>query len=385
MITQNMIKIAHVTHTHVQTDSRITKQLDLLQRYDDFRLHAIGKGVKNTPKVNSLYKNIEIHLTSKKVKKLLGAFANLLMLGEYFWKIRKILRKERFDIVHCHDVLALFVVVAFNKYKSVIVYDAHELESDINMQSRLRKTIVHIIEKWLWNDVRLFITVSPSIQEWYLNKYGKKNSQVIYNTPIFDVCDTKQHQSLRAKFNIHEKSEVFVYVGGLESGRGIEQILSVFTTSDNRHKHIVFLGYGTLERSLKAAAKEYPNIHIHERVKHSEVVRLISDADVGICLLENVSLSDYLALPNKLFEYAFAGLKIIGSDFPEIRRFLESTKGGIVCAPDEESLRGAVRSISSYVRKTGAGQLDEYSWQIQELKLLECYENIKNDILKITK
>ena len=37
-----------------------------------------------------------------------------------------------------------------------------------------------------------------------------------------------------------------------------------------------------------------------------KLTNLIKEADVGLCLVENVSLSDYYCLPNKLFEYAFA-------------------------------------------------------------------------------
>ena len=77
--------------------------------------------------------------------------------------------------------------------------------------------------------------------------------------------------------------------------------------------------------------KKNSNIHLHKKVPHNQVVNLIKSADVGICIIENVSLSDYYCLPNKLFEYSFAGLRVIGSDFPEISNYILSNKLGEVC------------------------------------------------------
>jgi hypothetical protein len=70
---------------------------------------------------------------------------------------------------------------------------------------------------------------------------------------------------------------------------------------------VVFLGYGELSQDLKRLAAEHPNIHVHDAVPHSQVVPIAQSADFGLCLVQDVSLSDYYCLPNKLFEYYFAG------------------------------------------------------------------------------
>ena len=68
--------------------------------------------------------------------------------------------------------------------------------------------------------------------------------------------------------------------------------------------HIVYLGYGS-EKTNYLSYQKYNNIHIHDAAEHQQVVSLAQSADVGLCLIENISLSDYYCLPNKLFEYIF--------------------------------------------------------------------------------
>ena len=70
-------------------------------------------------------------------------------------------------------------------------------------------------------------------------------------------------------------------------------------------------------------------------VPTDDVVRWAAGADVGLALIQNVSLSYFLSLPNKLFEYVAAGLPVVASDFPELRGVVEGRGLGVVCPPDD--------------------------------------------------
>ena len=56
----------------------------------------------------------------------------------------------------------------------MIIYDAHELESNKNGQSYLLSKITLLIEKLSWPSISLLISVSESIIYWYEYHLGRK-------------------------------------------------------------------------------------------------------------------------------------------------------------------------------------------------------------------
>jgi len=88
---------------------------------------------------------------------------------------------------------------------------------------------------------------------------------------------------------------------------------------NEKKNHILFVGKGDKVDSIKEYASKYSNIHYSSFVPPEEVVSFIAGADVGMCTVENISLSDYYCLPNKLFEYLLAGIPVFINDFPDQR------------------------------------------------------------------
>jgi glycosyltransferase involved in cell wall biosynthesis len=115
-------------------------------------------------------------------------------------------------------------------------------------------------------------------------------------------------------------------------------------------------------------------------VPHDELVSFINGADVGFCLIENVSLSDYYCLPNKLFEYIFAGVKVIASDFPELRDMCERYKLGVVWDEKVEDISELIPKLN-LLGKIDCEFLYDFSWEFQEKKLKSLYKNIINNTL----
>ena len=56
----------------------------------------------------------------------------------------------------------------------------------------------------------------------------------------------------------------------------------------------------------------------------------------------------YYALPNKLFEYMLAGIPVVASDFPELRRIVREYHVGCVVDPhDTREIADAITSLVS--------------------------------------
>jgi len=381
-----MKKIIHLSHTDIRHDGRILKEMKVA---DSFGYHVSGIGIQrfeggNDSECFEQKKIISIPLVSRTWGGLPKPLRHLLTLIEFFLRSFFKVIKVKPDIVHCNDTLVLpigFLVKVFMKSK--LIYDAHELESNRNGLSPFLGLLTLWVEKLLWHSVDGLIVVSPSIQKWYNENIGAKLSAIVLNSPIIEMpkegCNSKQSGYLKSTFNIPEDRKVFLYIGILGKGRGIELALNAFKEKSVR-SHLVFLGYGEMSAFLKAESKKYQNIHVHDAVPHEKVVSVAQSADVGLCLIENVSLSDYYCLPNKLFEYCFAGVPVLASNFPEISSVVEQYKLGMVTTLDTVSVRAVINSFENdqVDINFSTGDLKPLSWDTQAKNLLGLYDQILN-------
>lgn len=381
-----MQKILSLTHTNPLIDSRILKTSAVIESLEiPFCVIGINRGKILAPNRENfiaidVFTKKRIQLLQVKLSnfKSLQRILSLIVFLEIFLKLffRGVLFKP--TLIHVNDCYVLPIAALIRVFTgSRILYDAHELESETNGISPNMRRVVNFIEKSCWNSVDVLVTVSPSIQNWYARKLSVKPSSVVLNSPhLRSKIATQQYENyFREKFNLAEESRIFLYLGNLERGRGINTILETFTRTPKNHV-IVFMGSGSLENQISEFSKDNPNILMHAPVRHDLVVDFAKSADFGICLIEDVSLSDRFCLPNKLFEYIFSGLPVIASNLPDMRKLIQEFEVGICVENSTDSLLTAVLDTRkdqfeylSFQRE----KLNDLSWETQARKLETRY------------
>lgn len=121
-------------------------------------------------------------------------------------------------------------------------------------------------------------------------------------------------------------------------GRGLEQMIDALPLIQGIR--LCAIGPGALqyrERLLAraAAAGVEDRVELQPPVAPGEVGRVLRGATVGLCLIQPVCRSYELCLPNKLFEYAAAGVPILASNVPVIAAVVRGGELGEVVAPDD--------------------------------------------------
>lgn len=381
------LKVLHLTHTDINKDPRIIKSIKAIDKLSWIEVYGIGiqhSGLyarrfetKDSIDINS----ITLKLFSKKLTFLPNILRHLFTLLEFLLRSFFIINKFKPSVIHCHDTLALPIAILFKVFHSKLklIYDAHELGSNRNGIDNFFSKIVYFFEKITWRFIDHFISVSPSIIKWYEEEYGRKKNTLILNSPEIETKKTENSNGFRKKFLINDDEKLFIYVGEINNGRGITNLLEIFKDLKSR---ILFLGYGPLVNKVKDFENNYSNIHYHEAVEPDSLISLIQEADVGLCLVERASLSDYFCLPNKLFEYAFAGLPVIASDFPDIKFLVEKYDLGFCC--DSGSIKDVKKNIERFesiikISKNDVSKLHDLSWQKQELNLINVYRRLRED------
>lgn len=159
----------------------------------------------------------------------------------------------------------------------------------------------------------------------------KKRPVVILNTPPYK---DPVLSPLRYSLAIPQTSTLALYQGVVHHGRGLAPFLRAMPQMPD--VHLVVIGDGPAQGSLTALAHELgvdARVSWLGSVPYSELHQLTCGADIGLCLIEPVSMSYEYALPNKLFEYMMARIPCLVSDLPALHAHVISHPVGVLVEP----------------------------------------------------
>lgn len=374
----------HIYPSPFKNESRmlkITKTLAENNIFDKIYIIATWEnGLPEIENIDDVREVVRIHGRSLEVKQ--GNFKKVLKTLQWSRNIFKFLRGKKVSCINCHSLQVLPLCVLFKIFKQAkLVYDTHELETETANSIGFRKLLSKITEKFLMPFIDETIVVNEHIAKWYQDAYGLKKVWVVKNVPYRREGEIKRTTILRDTFKIQKEDVLFLYQGLIGYGRGIKLLLRIFSQL-NSDKHIVFLGYGdeALVEQIIEYTKRYPNIHYFPAVKPDEVFYYTASADVGISLIENVCLSYYLCLPNKMFEYMSCGIPAIVSDFPVMSSFIDKYNCGWKVKLEEDPVILLINGINQESliekqEKTRSAR-EDFGWHLEEPILLDVYKQL---------
>ena len=289
---------------------------------------------------------------------------------------------SRPDVVHAHDVNTLPTAwAAARRVGARLVYDAHEISTDREGYRELRGLIA-------WAEGRLMpradatITTTEMRAKFFARAYGVPRPLVLQNRPRF--ADLARGSLIRDRLGLDDGLPVVLYQGGLQPGRGLEDLMVAMPGLPPCH--LVYIGGGRLLTPLKglAAARGLGGrVHFVPTVPLAELLAWTASAEIGVQPIRNTCLNHLSTDSNKLFEYAMAGLPVVASDFPEIRRVVEAHDIGLLFDPETPGelagalgrliADGALRARLAANARRCARAL---SWEAQEGELVGLYERV---------
>jgi glycosyltransferase involved in cell wall biosynthesis len=275
-----------------------------------------------------------------------------------------------FDYVHANDLTTLTIAWALARLRGVpLIYDAHELWTE-NVElkrgvwvpmSRRTRAIAHRWEHFLLRSVDLLVTVGPSIAAEFKRRNGLKRPPLLLaNYPSLALLRSEPPVvSIRESCGLTESHFVTLYMGGVNPLRNIESVIEAHRHLPEGHVFVVMgPGVEAFADDYRAASRL---VGVEDRVFFlppvgmDEVVAAAADADCGIVMLRNICKNFYFFYPNKLFEYALAGLPIAVSDFPDVAGFVHSARCGVTFDPDSpKSIASALLSLSANAEEARA-------------------------------
>jgi glycosyltransferase involved in cell wall biosynthesis len=311
----------------------------------------------------------------------------IFLLTDYTIRSARVARTLDAKVFHAHDLNTLFpALIAARRAGGRTVYDSHELSLEAGTSAQiggLRRRALTIYERVMIRRADATITVNTSIAGELASRYGVQEPLVVMNCP---PCRNGYPRDpiLRRKAGLGPTDRVVLYQGGFGEGRGLLELVAAMAFVPDAV--LVFLGEGVLRERLEAMARELSleaSVRFLPSVPQSELLAHSSSADVGVVPFQNSSLNNYLATPNKIFEYLMAGVPVVTSDFPEMARIVRENRVGSVFDPRKpEAIAAAIREV---IFNPGHDDMREraalvartrYSWEIESQKLIGLYSKV---------
>lgn len=326
-----------------------------------------------------------------KLKSLLMKFHRPLCFLDYYIRAYRILSQEPGNIYHAHDLNTLPIAFwASKRHAAKLVYDSHELYVDRNQlrpPSRMGKFLLQRLESYFIRRSNAVITVNEAIANELAKRYRVRVPDVVMNTPSKKMeINTSNDNLLRKALGINKQYYIMLYCGVMTFNRGLDKVIKSLVYLPNYH--LIFMGYGTEDyknylQNVAYEAKVQDRFSFFGPVPSKEVTLYAAGADLGVAPIENACLSYYYCSPNKVFEYISAGLPVIGSNFPELKRVILNYEIGYTFQPnDPADIARAAREVldnkDKWIKMKHNTKLaaKEYNWEKESLKLLSLYHSL---------
>jgi glycosyltransferase involved in cell wall biosynthesis len=187
-------------------------------------------------------------------------------------------------------------------------------------------------------------------------------------------------------FNVVQSPTRFLlYMGAVNEARAFEQLIPAMKKIDIP---LVICGDGNFMEQLKVLISEngvQEKIELKGMLSPDDLWQISQTAWVGLGVAENTGINQYLALPNKFFDYMHAGLPQIAMNFPEYVRINKEFEVAVLLdAPDPERIAAAINNLASNdvlyqrLRENCLKARQVLNWQQEERKLLDFYQTVFN-------
>lgn len=291
------------------------------------------------------------------------------------------LKEEKPDVIHAHDLSALPISARYARANNVkLVFDAHEIYDHLaQSEDELSELNGKILKKYA-GCVDLFITINDSIAQYYQKNYPALPRAVVIKNATKKVEPFEYDGRLHAAAGIPRDTHILIYQGGYAPKRGLIPLLLSAEYLDPKWS-IVFMGWGRLEEELRRVADSLKmknptldkRVRFVPRVKQSELPYWTAGARLGAIPYENTGLNHWFCNPNKLWEYPNAGVPILASPFPELRKMIEGNGIGWLL-PDPLN----AREIAAAINAIDDVQLAEASMNCQDFIIRDNWDIYAN-------
>lgn len=301
----------------------------------------------------------------------------LARLPRFWLRALRTARNLAFDVVHAHDFDTLPLGMAISRLSGrPLIYDAHELyakmvENDVGVLSRL----IWFGERWCTRRAEVVITVSQALAE-ELSVGRREKAIVVSTSQDPSVLAGADREALRKRYGL--SGLVLSYLGSLEPGRFIEELVASFGPEDG--VTVLVAGSGTLQPLVSEASLKNPAVRYIGTVSADEALRITWASDLVAAMMDPSNPNNVVGTPGKVINAMAVGRPVITTRGLQIATKVEKEGCGIVVPYDRAAFVEAVlsaaadpKALEEMGRRGRECYAKEFSWERAREELLRAY------------
>ena len=261
------------------------------------------------------------------------------------------------------------LAAAARRHRARLVYDSRELYTALD-SAHGRPYVGAVwgaVERRAIPRTDAVLTVGDAIADRLRDRYGIARPTVLHNAPEVEDGAPPDRDALRRALALPDDGRMVVlYQGLFRDGRGLRALTEAARAVEG--VRLVLVGEGALEGEVRTwGAGLGDRLVVHPFVPPDRLAALTPGADIGACLIEPLTESLRLSLPNKLFEYLAAGVPVLASPLPEIRAVVDRGVGVLADPSDPEAVAEALHQALDPGRRArwaaaAPAALAPYTW-----------------------
>ena len=371
------MRVCHITSRHRWDDVRIYQRACIGLLNKGLEIHLIATFPEQLPEESG----VQFHW----LKQRNGWGKRILSSREAY----KCSLKIEADVFHFHDpdLLPWMLLLSFKGKK--VIYDIHENYTErllgLKFPNLLKLLLFKLwlkFERYCVDEFAGIITTTFSMQDLFSD----------INTPKIVVSNTPYLSSLGISNMNTDKMPFTIYTSGSHSDkRHCMQTIEALPLILKKipEARLIFAGTYFPDNyaiKLKSKAKE---LGVEIRVKtdgmlpYKENLTRTAQMEVG-CVFYEDNVNNRVTVPNRLFEYMYAGVAVIGESFNEVKMVIEESNCGcVVNSSDPESIaEGIIRLFSDIpgLRKMQSNArnriVSTYSYEYELEKMINFYNTL---------
>ncbi len=264
------------------------------------------------------------------------------------WRLLWFLLRHKADVYVANDLDTLWPNRFVSRLRrKPLVYDTHEIFTEVPelVNRPFKQKLWRILESRIFPKLTHVMTVNESIAAWYEKRYGVC-PKVVRNMPRLNVPPpamlTRTEAGLPA-----DKAIILMQGAGLNIQRGAEE--AVLAMQYLQDAVLLIIGSGDVLPVLKELVKTHQleeKVIFTGKLPPDELRARTRLADIGLTLDKDTNLNYRYSLPNKIFDYIHAGIPVLASDLPEVKRIVNDYGVGQVTAThDPEKIAEALQQM----------------------------------------